>query len=670
MSFHKKVDNFVEEVCKDLKQDLEIYQKQAGSVREQLWQIYETNIKDGKTEDESCNETFKEIGSPQSIHQKINNDNFPVLRKKLKSKLLIFTILIPFSILFTISFLVPNLIELYYLRQVNSGKRITKIESPYKLHFKSTEAAVLAILEKTRNSDLSFDDYEKLIQIDPENGYFDLLYFSNLKKLYYNTDYQIIDQNLYEDKLHLIKNFLKKKHYNSFHSSIYKKLNDTIPHSHFLTNAGLIETINRRFMHVPAIRRFIKVNLVNIEKLNKANNKLEAINSLKFLMRIKEKQFKHSSSLLEVLLITRVSEEVLENNHARELIEEESLLKSIKLKLKIFSKQRSKNEIEKVRPLIFNKGAYNSILLSSICKYMKSNIKKHEFTPTRHMEYLAFERYNLSVAFLVLTTIFIILYILCLSNYKKISISYISPYFSIKSWVKTISLYVILPLLIYQFYRMTPFAAYNTSFHKSGLVIYLELIILFLVVFSLSTWKVLRASYSKIIPTEAKMKDKGKLRIIEYLIYLFFGGISLLYIYSPPYNMHFNSEVLSKHFWNQTALPLFFAKSDADYRLYIFLLICLFPFYVRFAFFFSNLRFLKFKAVPGAMQNLLIHWSILLITVTIYCSFYIRFLEAKNYDNDTLLKISRGTSSMAAEHKVIEEAKKLYRDKLTENNLE
>ena len=665
MSFLQRVDDFSDNVCEDLKQDLDVYHRKRREVKEILWKSYEVKVEEGISEEDSERHTFKELGSAGEYRKNINLKYLPKVKKRTKIRFLALSIFIPLSIAISAYFLSCNLIEFYYLRKVNTGKNIATFNGPFQPKIDIPTSNILKIIKSSKTADLSYENYEKLKKYDPENGYFDLLYFSNESSPYFDNNYDISDEMVYKKKLGLIKRYLVSKKYQTFNSEVCKTLNETTRPSLFLTNITIWESLSNNIKYLPRVRSFIRVQLTIIENFQQEGNTNDAMGALFFISQIIDKQILCAEGILDFLLVRSISREILEKAYIQKLFAKNPSTGNFKEKLEYITSLRNRGNSEAQKTILKNKGAYSSFLLTAITSYMGEQLTEQHLTPTKRLEYLAFERYNLSLVSMLVCSILFILYLLFIIRYKKFKAQNQLPLFSVKVWIKIHLLYVTLPLIIYQLMKVLPLASQENALNSRSFTCAFELLILCFFIFACSSWKIAKSSYKEIITTERKKKDKSKLKILEWIIYLIFGSISALIIYSETFNISFSKNFLFEYYWNANFLT-YFNSEESQITQYVFLLIFLFPFYVRFAFFFADLRFIKLKALPAVFQNLLIHGSIVLITITIYCNFYIGLLERKNYHNDNLLRIPTGKSVMAAESRIIDNIKLNY----TENFIE
>jgi len=254
MDFHKKVEEFVDEVCKEIIQEKEFYLQTRNTLKEQLWSEFEKLVREGKTEHECESLIFAGNGLASKLRNQYSSLN-EKLTSRNKTRKIQYYILLPCAILISFILIFDTCQEFFLLKKIYTPS-ISQSTLNDISNISYDPDSTQSILRKAEASFLTEADYLYLTKREPENAYFDLLFFTNTAVPYSDSDNEVINEQAFNQKFDVIKKIITKKDYNPHRLDVKKAIDKATYPGYLRLNLKLMDSINQRIPYLSYVRNF------------------------------------------------------------------------------------------------------------------------------------------------------------------------------------------------------------------------------------------------------------------------------------------------------------------------------------------------------------------------------------------------------------------------------
>jgi hypothetical protein len=614
VSFEKEISGKVEELSRDLEGDLELQLDVQFELENHLWESYDANIEHGMSEAESSEQAFKDFGALNEVKERLLAGNLKRLNKRAKFNALMWYAFVPFSIVLAV------VLSVYDVSQ-----------TVQKFPKSSLDPKILNVRSLAEEFDENL--YQDLVEELPQNAYLDSLWISHHMEDYINKeDHEVKSEEAFSELLLRVNQMVGKHEFTAYWTEEIKAYKD---HG----RPGLVKTIrdigNSASFILPSLgawRDFASV----VIKRGKAEEVL-------LLEKVCAQRLKNSGTLIEVLVIGAIANIYVKNEN---LVQREDLKSSTEF----FShcsaviqdwKAEKKTDISNDELLKTRSGILASMVLPAIGN--TEEMKDPDFyTKSRELEYNFLEKSCFSVLNYTLFLL-VLVFIGYLSWQKFISKNKASlQVYSMREWLSHWLKFMALPLVIYQVYKLLPFASIHWNIKEKIYLYPIELLSMTAAVFVLSFYVLLNKYCKKLVIFDLVDKKSVDQKCLLLLMCFIIIPIVVVFGFSL------------KQFAEELFSMVFLEPGFNGYNYWV-------PYGLVFIFFLLIFLFTLwfFKISPSAFKSIvqgqLINSAFIIITVSLYSLVYIGGLEKNNASKDQLFNFESSFSSV--EEKVTEQLK-------------
>lgn len=639
MSFEDDVKTKIREITRDLEEDRELQLDVAMELESHLWESYDSALESGMSEEESQEHAFMEFGDLVDVKTRIVGGNIKRMKSRAIAKVFLWYISLPISIIFALYLGWNEFSEIRAVNEImrNGTRLIEKIDK---------DSPLLKLRQLESYSD-GFDENlcNELIKEFPNNGYLDALWVArNCRKFIDYESFTIADVKGFNTLIDRLKIISQKSEYSAYH---YEEL-AKIQHMGKPGFSKLILQIGQSasFM-LPEVSMWRTLGRVIFKAGNVENTILFG--------GVCQKILKQSDTLIVLLimgavggiykdhdgLVTKVKDQSPETHHF--------FMKCYNV---IKSWRNSNDKKDELKELLISKGG---VLASMIVPALRDvSLTEESLEPSRRMEYSFFEKVYFVIlnSFLFVVTLSILIFALIKRFFSKDKIFLIT--YNFREWGSHIAKTVMLPILIYQVYKLLPFSSANYGIRQSYWILGLEIITLTACLIYWSSYRILKKQSERLEVLDLEKSSQINLKNYTVLfISMVLLGIAMcvalnekLLEFFYPLNvlLHMNDSQLN-------VVEIKVLEYVGVFTTGVIFMVC---------FWWLLWKRLSFKAISvyNLATTLCLHLAFVSLILGLYSSTYLGALEAHYFKKDNFVfSTNKPTMFTAIEENVVIELK-------------